>query len=57
MKSLDQVPPSGMKIKQILDIAEGYYQHSIDRPYANRILLDNGFAYDEKLLVWKRVLD
>ena len=56
-KSLEQVPPEGMKLKQILDIAEGYYQHSIDRPYANKVLLDNSFSYDEQSQVWKRVLD
>ena len=56
-KSLEQVPPDGMKLKQILDIAEVYYRHSIDRPYANKILLDNNFTYDDQIQVWKRVLD
>ena len=57
IKSLEKVPPGGMNLKQILDIAEDYYQHPIDRPYANRILLDNNFLYDEQIQVWKRVLD
>ncbi|QWD11447.1 hypothetical protein G6704_02790 [Polynucleobacter paneuropaeus] len=56
-RALEEVPREGMKLKQILDVAEGYYQHSIDRPYANKILIDNNFAYDEDRQVWKRVLD
>ena len=55
-KALEQVPSSGMKLVKILEIAEEYYQHSIDRPYVNKVLIDNNFAYDEENQVWKRVL-
>ncbi len=56
IKALEHVQSDGMKLKQILDIAEVHYQHSIDRTYVNKILIENNFFYDEDLQVWKRAL-
>ena len=57
IKALEESQFGAMKLKQILDIAEGYYLHSIEGAYAKKILIENNFFYDEQIQAWKRDLN